>query len=118
VSRLIGPIGLYVPSFMDSTPLWDRGVKFGNDLAAFPSLHEGMTVLIGIVFWSCSRWWIRVLLVAYPLAMAWALVYSGEHYVVDLVGGALAAAGVAFAANRLTMPKRRLATLLAWTSVR
>ena len=32
------------------------------------------------------RWW-RPLLALYPLAMAFALVYSGEHYIVDCVAG-------------------------------
>ena len=41
-----------------------------------------------------SRW--RFLLLLYPLAMSLALVYFGEHYVIDTIMGAVAA-GVAMA---------------------
>ncbi|WP_460850839.1 phosphatase PAP2 family protein [Nocardioides montaniterrae] len=55
----------------------------GNQVAAMPSLHTGLTVLIA--WWGISRlrspW--RFLLLAYPPLMAFMLVYYGEHYVLD-----------------------------------
>jgi membrane-associated phospholipid phosphatase len=100
-ARLIGPIGRSVPQF-DPTPLWERGVRLANDLAAFPSLHEAMTVLVAVVLWRRVPREARALLVAYPLAMAFALVYTGEHYVSDLVAGALLTAAVVAVEPRLT----------------
>jgi membrane-associated phospholipid phosphatase len=88
VTRIVAPIGLHVPIF-DPAVLWERGVRLANDLAAFPSLHEAMTLLIAIFFWPTARRPVRVLLALYPLAMAFTLIYTGEHYVTDLVGGAL-----------------------------
>ena len=68
----------------------------GNPVAAMPSLHAGMTVLIALyaIQRMRSRW--RWLLLAYPVAMSTALVYYGEHYVVDVLAGALLAVLVLF----------------------
>ena len=52
-----------------------------------PSLHAAFPVLILLFFWGGARWWQRILLVAYPLAMAFTLVYGGEHYVTDVLAG-------------------------------
>jgi hypothetical protein len=60
-----------------------------NDLAPLPSLHEGMTILACVALWPRSGRATRVVLVTYPLVMAFSLVYTGEHYVSDLVAGAL-----------------------------
>ena len=96
--RLIGLI--HVGTF-DPTPVWERGVRLANDLAAFPSLHEGMTILLAVVLWRRVPRFLRPLLVAYPLAMAFSLVFLGEHYVSDLVAGALLTALVVYAEPRL-----------------
>lgn len=71
-----------------------------NPVAAMPSLHVGFACLIA-VFIGCklrSRW--RVLLALYPLAMGFALVYLGEHYVIDLIAGCLYAVAAHLALNR------------------
>jgi hypothetical protein len=71
--------------------LINSGQASVNLVAAIPSLHAALTAMISIFLWRrVSRGW-RPLLVAYPLAMAFALVYSAEHFVVDiLLGWALA----------------------------
>ena len=63
----------------------------GNPVAAMPSLHAGMSCLIAMygIQRLHSRW--RWLLVLYPLSMSTALVYYAEHYVIDIVAGALLA---------------------------
>jgi hypothetical protein len=73
--------------------LVNSGQASVNLVAAIPSLHAALTAMISIFLWRrVKRGW-RSLLVAYPLAMAVVLVYSAEHFVVDiLVGWALAAA--------------------------
>jgi hypothetical protein len=100
ITRLPGEIGVHVP-WWDGTTVWEHGVRLANDLAAFPSLHEGMTVLLAIMLWPRASRPVRALLVAYPLAMAFALVYTGEHYVADLVAGAALAAAAAYAEPRI-----------------
>ncbi len=80
----------------------------GNPLAAMPSLHFATSVMAarllgevgpvaGAVGW------------AYSLALGLALVYLGEHYVVDLVAGAALAETVRTQAPR-TAPALRLVT--------
>lgn len=60
-----------------------------NPVAAMPSLHTAFATLIALFLASriTSAW--RYLLVLYPLAMAFTLVYCGEHYVLDLIAGVL-----------------------------
>ncbi|MET7769512.1 phosphatase PAP2 family protein [Nocardia sp. NPDC005366] len=60
----------------------------GNYVAALPSLHTAFAVLVTVTLWPVlTRWWLRVPLVLYPFAMAFTLVYGGEHYVIDVLLG-------------------------------
>ncbi len=73
--------------------LVNSGQASVNLVAAIPSLHAALTAMISIFLWRRVRRSWRPLLAAYPLAMAFVLVYSAEHFVVDiLLGWALAAA--------------------------
>jgi len=63
----------------------------GNPVAAMPSLHAGMTFLIALYAVQRLRSACRWLLLAYPVAMSTALVYYGEHYVVDVLAGCVLA---------------------------
>jgi hypothetical protein len=76
-----------------ASALVNSGQASVNLVAAIPSLHAALTAMISIFLWRrVKRGW-RPLLVAYPLAMAFVLVYSAEHFVVDiLLGWALAVA--------------------------
>jgi hypothetical protein len=72
--------------------LVNSGQASVNLVAAIPSLHAALTAMISIFLWRRVRHGWRPLLVGYPLAMAFVLVYSAEHFVVDiLLGWALAA---------------------------
>jgi hypothetical protein len=72
-----------------------------NQVAAVPSLHTAFAVLVCLVLFPlATRSWMRVGLVAYVLLMPLVLVWSGEHYVVDTLLGALYAAGVVAVAAR------------------
>lgn len=66
----------------------------GNPVAAMPSLHAGIAGLVAMYGIWRLRSPLRFLLVLYPLAMGFALVYYAEHYVVDLLVGWLLAAAV------------------------
>ncbi|MFC5175926.1 phosphatase PAP2 family protein [Nocardioides taihuensis] len=59
----------------------------GNEVAAMPSLHAGIACLVALYGVQRLRSPWRWLLLAYPLLMGLALVYDGEHYVVDVVCG-------------------------------
>jgi len=84
-----------------------------NKVAAVPSLHTAFAVLVCLVLFPMARRvWMRVGLVAYAVLMPLVLVWSGEHYVVDTLLGALYAAGVVAAAAVLrpvlAIARRRL----------
>ena len=87
-TRLIGPISGHIPFFSFSFEgLWERGSEYSNPVAAVPSLHAAYTLLVTLFLWRSAPRWGRVLLALYPLAMAFALVYTAEHYVVDILLG-------------------------------
>jgi membrane-associated phospholipid phosphatase len=68
-------------------------VDQSNPVAAMPSLHTAYAMMAVAFFLPLlrRRWW--PLLLAYPLAMTFTLVYSGEHYVIDVLVGWLYVAG-------------------------
>jgi PAP2 superfamily len=73
-----------------------------NQLAAMPSLHIAWAVWCTFALWQISsRRWVRALALVYPCVTAFAVLATGNHYVLDLVGGlltfALALALVRFA---------------------
>jgi membrane-associated phospholipid phosphatase len=62
-------------------------VEAANPVAAMPSLHTAYAMMAVAFFLPVvgRRWW--PLLLAYPLAMTFTLVYSGEHWVIDVLVG-------------------------------
>jgi membrane-associated phospholipid phosphatase len=78
--------------------------ELGNQVAAVPSMHAATSLFICLFFWRTARPWLRAVLVLYVLAMAFTLVYSGEHYVFDVIigwGYAIAVVAVAAIVQRL-----------------
>ena len=68
------------------------GQKKSNQVAAIPSLHAGVTALLAMFMWGRTRAFGRTMYTGYALVMAFTLVYSAEHYVIDLfLGWGLAA---------------------------
>jgi hypothetical protein len=73
---------------------------FANPIAAVPSLHAAYPMLLLLFFWkSLPRY--RWLLVSYTLAMAITLIYTGEHYVIDIILGWVYAVVVFVAVSRI-----------------
>lgn len=102
-----GPVYRVVPVVWEhlgiraGAALFTRGNAFDNDIAAMPSIHAAYTMFLLLFFWPRARRWVRVLLVAYVVAMAVTLVYAGEHFVADEIAGYACAAAVYFAGSRL-----------------
>jgi hypothetical protein len=75
---------------------WHTGAlaSAANELAAMPSLHIAWAVWCTLVAW---RMWsdrrVRALAVVYPFVTAFAVLATGNHYLLDLLGG-LATIGV------------------------
>ncbi len=74
--------------------------EHGNYVAALPSLHTAFAVLVATALWPLARrWWLRLPLALFPIAMGFTLVYGGEHYVVDVLLGAIYVAVAALLAG-------------------
>jgi membrane-associated phospholipid phosphatase len=59
-----------------------------NQYAAMPSLHVGWDLLAGVAIFTATTYVaVRVLACVMPLLMAWAVIATGNHYVLDVVAG-------------------------------
>jgi hypothetical protein len=75
---------------------------FVNQYAALPSLHVGWDLLVGLtVAATASSVWVRMLGRLMPLLMAWAVVATANHYVIDAIAGAALALFGLYVAVRL-----------------
>jgi membrane-associated phospholipid phosphatase len=97
-NRLIGIVWQHVP-IAHYGSLFEKGQSYANNVAAMPSLHAAYALLITLYLWRLVPRPARVVLALYPPAMAFALVYSGEHYVVDCIAGWVYACATFFAVN-------------------
>lgn len=97
-NRIVPVVWHHIPVGHFNT-LFEHGVQYANNVAAIPSLHAGYALLLAMYLWRLAPRWSRPLLALYPVAMAWALVYTGEHYVVDCLLGWVYAAVVFVAVN-------------------
>ncbi len=72
-----------------------RGEAYANAVAAVPSLHSAVPMMVLLFSWRLVGRRARALLALYIAAMTFTLTYSGEHYVVDaIIGWAYAAVAV------------------------
>jgi len=97
--------------FIDTMAVFDRmgynaqeTQAFVNPFAAVPSLHFGWSLLLGlVVFWVAKNPALKLFGLAWPVAMFFAVVMTGNHFVLDTVFGGIvsfAGLGIAFAIER------------------
>ena len=92
-AHLMAPITRIIPAVWHSLNLHsagsvvESGYQYANNVAAVPSLHAAFSLLIAITCWPHRHRWLRPFVAAYPLLMAFSLVYTGEHYVADILVG-------------------------------
>lgn len=78
----------------------EKGAAYSNSVAAMPSLHAAIPMLLVVFFWSEVRTRGKIGLSLYAGLMALVLVYGGEHYVADVLAGWLYAIVVAVVLRR------------------
>ncbi len=61
-----------------------------NPVAAMPSLHSAFPILCSLLLWPLFRWK-AVPFFLYTLLVLFTIVYSGDHYVTDILGGLILA---------------------------
>ena len=74
-------------------PAWYGGREmvaavYYNVYAAMPSLHFGWTILFGILYLGMKPLWLKAFGVLYPVMTFFAITLTGNHYILDGVGGA------------------------------
>ncbi|MER7834399.1 bifunctional glycosyltransferase 87/phosphatase PAP2 family protein [Streptomyces sp. NPDC096040] len=80
-----------------------------NQYAAMPSLHFGWSLWCGIVIAVVApKWWMKALGLLHPLFTVSAIIATGNHWVLDAVGGA-AVVGAGFGVGYLLQgPRARM----------
>ncbi len=94
---------------------WHTGslASAANQLAAMPSLHMAWAAWCTLALWRASRRRVvRALAVAYPCLTALAVLATGNHFLLDIVGGLLALALSVLLVGWLSRASRRFAP--AW----
>jgi hypothetical protein len=100
LSRII-PIVLHHLHFNRGASVFTGGDSFDNNVAAMPSLHGAYPMLICLFFWKGASTTKRIVLATYPICMAFTLVYTGEHFVIDIFMGWLYAAVTFYVGSKL-----------------
>lgn len=85
-NRIVALVWHHLP-ISSGGAIFEHGKGYANDVAAIPSLHTAFAVLFTLYVWRLVPRYVRPLLAIYPVAMSVALVYLGEHYVVDCILG-------------------------------
>jgi PAP2 superfamily len=102
---------------------WHTGAlaSHADELAAMPSLHIAWAAWCTLVLWRLSkRRWVRAVAVLYPCLTAFAVLSTGNHFVLDILAGvatmALAVLSVEAARRWGLSPARLLRRLAAGRS--
>ena len=91
IVKRISPRGWYeIPGLRMTSGFLKTGIDASNRVAAIPSLHAATAMFISVFLWPRVRRRWRLLLGVYPVAMAFTLVWGGDHYVFDVLLGWLA----------------------------
>ncbi len=83
----VDTVKTYGPAFYSNR----EAQSYFNAFAAMPSLHFAWTILFGILFYRTGIWWLKVLAPVYPAVTLLAIVGTGNHYLLDAVGGGFVA---------------------------
>ena len=104
----VAPPRMVMPEIVDTVTEYSSGYRalqppsLTNQYAALPSLHFGWNLLLGIVlFQATTRIAVRTFAVVMPAAMAFAVVATANHYVIDVALGAVVVLAGLAAAHRL-----------------
>lgn len=118
VTNLLALIGFWafplapprmLPGYVDTVVrdhIWGSWASSGvaaasNQFAAMPSMHVGWSLWCAIVVFSLAqRRWLRVLGAVYPLVTLVVILGTGNHYLLDAVGG-IAALAAGFGVQRV-----------------
>jgi membrane-associated phospholipid phosphatase len=73
---------------------WQSALDWGNAVAAMPSLHASFALIVPAFFLPWLKpWWLKALVLCFPIVMLTSLVYLAEHWVIDGIVGWLVVGG-------------------------
>lgn len=109
--NLVNTIQVAGPTFYGTPEM----STYYNISAAMPSLHFSWTVILGVLFWRTLPGWFRVLGLLYPVLTFFAIVITGNHFIMDAAGGG-ALAVLSFGLVALLQPNIRAKSrrVLGW----
>jgi membrane-associated phospholipid phosphatase len=96
--------------------------EISNQFAAMPSLHVAWALWCAAALWVEGRrsrrptWWFRLAGAAYAGATVITVLATGNHYVLDAVGGAVVLLAGCWIANVVERQRRRRSSAAAATS--
>ncbi|WP_329598697.1 phosphatase PAP2 family protein [Streptomyces pseudovenezuelae] len=97
-----------------SKPDYGTLTALTNQYAAMPSLHFGWSLWCGVVIAVIApRWWMKGLGLLHPLFTVSAIVATGNHWVLDAVGGAAVVAGGFGLSYLFQGPRGRMTAVVA-----
>jgi hypothetical protein len=110
-----GQVFGYVDTMVEYPTFWsfesEAMQTVSNQFAAMPSLHCGWAFwVLWVLLPRVATWWMKTLVVLYPIATIYVVVATGNHYFLDAVGGLvifLVGYGVARLATRAGRGPRR-----------
>jgi hypothetical protein len=107
MDRIVAVLMNVVASTQAATALddGDGRISLANPVAAVPSMHAALPMLLLLFTWNRVRR-LRVAATAYTVLMAFVLVYTGEHFVFDILAGWACALAVHLAINELERRRR------------
>jgi hypothetical protein len=97
---------------------------FVNEYAAFPSMHFGWNMLVGLAVWlSTKNWWVRAFAILMPFGMLTDIVLTANHYILDPIAAIpVVALGLAitlagrWAVLRVLSPQSKAAKEHGWVT--
>lgn len=97
---------------------------FVNEYAAFPSMHFGWNMLVGLAVWlSTKNWWVRAFAVLMPFGMLTDIVLTANHYILDPIAaipvvalGLAITLGGRWAVLRVLSPESQAAKEHGWVT--
>lgn len=87
--RLVEGFG-FVDGIATYGPAWYASretASYYNIYAAMPSLHFSWTFIFGFVFWNTGPWPLKVWGALYPTVTFFAIIITGNHYILDAIVG-------------------------------
>jgi len=82
-----------------------------NPYAAMPSLHAADSLIVGIVLAIlCRHWWSKLFWSVWPAWVWFAVMATGNHFWLDIVGGIVVAVIAGLIVYRNPLRRRRTAT--------